>query len=106
MNVNALIAIGIMSLVTFALRALPFVIFRNKKTPKYVSYLGKFLPYSVMAMLVVYCLKGIQILEGNHGLPELISVAVVALLHIWKKNTVLSIVVGTACYMTLIRVMI
>lgn len=106
MNVNALIAIGIMSLVTFVLRALPFVIFRNKKTPKYVSYLGKFLPYSVMAMLVVYCLKGIQILEGNHGLPELISVAVVALLHIWKKNTVLSIVVGTACYMTLIRVMI
>lgn len=105
MDTHALIAIGIMAVVTYLLRAVPFVIFKSKATPAYVSYLGKYLPYAAMAMLVVYCLKDIQFLTGMHGVPEVISVIAVVLLHIWKKNTVLSVVVGTACYMILIRLM-
>lgn len=83
---------------------LPFVLF-PKGTPKIVLYLGDVLPYAVMGMLVVYCLKGIDFLDGTHGIPEVISVALVAILHKWKHSTILSILAGTICYMVLIRVM-
>jgi len=105
MNYLDALRVAIMAAVTFLLRLLPFIAFRTRKVPKYVEYLGNILPFSVMAMLVVYCLKGIDLLNGNHGIPELISVLVVAALHIWKKNTVLSVVLGTVCYMLLIRIM-
>ena len=86
------------------LRFLPFVLF-SKGTPKIILYLGDVLPYAVMGMLVVYCLKGIDFLDGTHGIPEVISVALVAILHKWKHSTILSILAGTICYMVLIRVM-
>lgn len=98
-------AVAIMAVVTYALRALPFIAFRNRQVPKYIEYLGKYLPFAVMAMLVVYCLKGIDLLSGNHGLPEIIAAAAVALLHIWKRNTIISVVAGTVLYMVLIRIM-
>jgi len=93
-----------MSVVTILIRFLPFLVFSGKKTPKFITYLGSVLPYSIMAMLVVYCLKNVSVTEAPHGLPELIAVIVVAGLHAWKKNTLLSIVVGTICYMVLVQV--
>lgn len=97
--------IVVMALVTALLRFLPFLIWNGKrKTPEVVLYLGKVLPYAIMAMLVVYCLKGVSVVTAPYGLPELIAVAVVAALHAWKRNTLLSIIVGTGVYMFLVQV--
>lgn len=94
-----------MAVVTAFLRFLPFLIWNGKrKTPAYILFLGKYLPYSIMGMLVVYCLKGVQILTFPHGLPEFLAVVAVILLHVWKKNTLLSIIGGTALYMILIQI--
>ena len=100
----ALVMILVIAFVTIALRFLPFFIFSgNKPVPKFVNYLGKVLPYSIMAMLVVYCLKGISFAKAPFGLPELISVAAVAILHVWRRNTLFSIICGTICYMVCIQ---
>lgn len=101
MDTRALILIIVMSLVTVLIRAIPFIVFNGKETPEYINYLGKYLPYSIIAMLVVYCIKSMSIIKSPHGLPELISIVIVALLHAWKRNTLLSIVVGTIVYMML-----
>lgn len=99
-----IITVAMCVLGTMATRFLPFIIFSDKRpTPKYVQYLGKALPAAVFGLLVVYCLKGVSVFSGSHGLPELIAVAVTAALHIWKKNMMLSIVGGTACYMLLVQ---
>ena len=96
--------IAIMALATMATRFLPFLIFgENRKTPQLVTYLGKVLPCAIMGMLVVYCLKDVSLTSAPFGLPELIGIAVVALLHIWKRNSLLSIGVGTVCYMLLVQ---
>lgn len=96
--------IAVMALVTAALRFLPFLLFGGgKKVPPFISYLGKVLPYAIMGMLVVYCLRNITVLQSPHGLPELLSVAVVAALHVWKRNSLLSIGAGTVCYMLLVQ---
>ena len=96
--------IAVIALVTAALRFLPFWIFRNnRETPPLISYLGQVLPYAIMGMLVVYCLKDISFLRAPYGLPELIACAVVATLHIWKRNSLLSIGGGTLCYMLLVQ---
>ena len=88
---------------TFLERALPFLIFGGREVPKIVRYLGRILPMAVMATLVVYCLRGTTFDAAGNFLPQLIAVAVVALLHLWRKNTFLSIVVGTAVYMVLVQ---
>ena len=99
-----LLVILVITVVTAALRFAPFFIFSSERpVPKFVSYLGRVLPYSIMAMLVVYCLKGISFEKAPFGLPELISVILVAVLHIWKRNTLLSIICGTICYMVCIQ---
>ena len=91
-------------LVTAATRFIPFLIFRKKEsTPAIITYLGQVLPCAIMGMLVVYCLKNIQLLSTPFGVPELIGCAVVAVLHIWKRNSLLSIGVGTVCYMILVQ---
>ena len=103
-NLHSALMIAVIALVTAALRFLPFLIFgENRKTPPLVAYLGKVLPYAIMGMLVVYCLKGIRITAFPFGIPELLSCAVVILLHIWKRNTLLSIGAGTVCYMLLVQ---
>ncbi|MDD6024259.1 MAG: branched-chain amino acid transporter permease [Oscillospiraceae bacterium] len=90
--------------VTAALRFLPFLAFPGgRKRPRIITYLGTVLPYGVMAMLVVYCLKNVSILASPHGIPELLGVAAVVVLHLWKKNTLLSIFGGTAFYMVLVQ---
>ena len=91
-------------LVTAATRFIPFLIFRKKEsTPAIITYLGQVLPCAIIGMLVVYCLKDIQFLHAPFGVPELIACGVVALLHIWKRNSLLSIGVGTVCYMLLVQ---
>lgn len=100
---DALLLILVMGAVTQLLRFLPFLVF-SKGTPKPVLYLGEVLPYSIMAMLVVYCLKNTSFLGASHGIPETISVLAVAALHKWKHNTLLSILLGTVCYMILVRI--
>lgn len=102
-NMHAMAAVLVMAGVTFLLRVLPFLIFGKRKTPSCIVFLGKFLPYSIMGMLVVYCLKGISFAKPPFGVPELLSCGLVILLHRWKRNTLLSIIGGTACYMLLIR---
>ena len=99
-----LLMVLVIAVVTASLRFLPFFMFSSERpVPKFVSYLGRVLPYSIMAMLVVYCLKGISFAKAPFGLPELISVILVAVLHIWKRNTLLSIICGTICYMVCIQ---
>lgn len=100
---HQILLVAIMAGVTMLLRFLPFLIFNGKETPKYVAYLGRVLPYSIMAMLVVYCLKNVSVLQAPFGVPELISVVVVAGLHAWKRNTLLSIICGTVCYMFMVQ---
>lgn len=96
--------IVVAALVTAATRFLPFLVFGSgKKTPDIIVYLGKVLPYAIMGMLVVYCLKDINFLVAPHGVPELLGCVAVAALHIWKRNTLLSIGCGTVFYMLLVQ---
>lgn len=98
---HVVLTIAVASLVTVGLRFLPFLIFSGKRqTPPVIAYLGKVLPYAVMGMLVVYCLKD---MTAPFGIPELLGCAAVALLHIWKRSTLLSIGGGTAVYMLLVN---
>lgn len=97
-----IMTIGIVVFGTMLTRFLPFLVFgRGKDTPKYIQYLGKILPAAVFGLLVVYCLKDVNVLSGSHGLPEAIAILVVVLLHLWKRQMLLSIAGGTVCYMLL-----
>lgn len=99
-----LITIGVVILGTVLTRFLPFLLFpAGKPTPKYIQYLGTVLPSAVFGLLVVYCLKNVSLFTGSHGLPELISIAVVTGLHVWKRQMLLSIAGGTVCYMLLVQ---
>ncbi len=89
---------------TMCTRFLPFIIFpADKATPPFINKLGKVLPYAVIGLLVVYCLKGVNITGGSYGLPELIAISVIVILHLWKKNTLISIGMGTLVYMFLVQ---
>ena len=100
----SLLIIVLVAITTFATRVIPFLLFpKGKEIPKTVQYLGKVLTPAIIGMLVVYCLKNTSILAHPYGIPEAISVLVVALLHIWKRNNLLSIGVGTVLYMVLIQ---
>ncbi len=89
---------------TMLTRFLPFFIFpAGKPTPKYIQYLGKALPAAIFGMLVIYCLKNINLLDGSHGIPEAISILLVIALHLWKRQMLLSIAGGTICYMLLVQ---
>lgn len=99
-----IITVAVAVLATLLTRFLPFILFpAGKPTPKYIQYLGKVLPAAVFGLLVIYCLKDVSILSGSHGLPELIALAAVAALHLWKRQMLLSIAGGTACYMLLVQ---
>lgn len=99
-----IITIATIVLGTLMTRFLPFLLFpAGKPTPRYIQYLGKVLPSAVFGLLVVYSLKDVSLLTGSHGIPELISVAVVIALHLWKRQMLLSIAGGTVCYMLLVQ---
>lgn len=96
-------AVAVMALVTALLRFLPFLTLGKREPPAWLDTLGKRLPYAIMGMLVVYCLKDVSVLTLGGWLPALIACAVVAGLYIWRRNTLLSIVAGTVCYMILVQ---
>ena len=101
---HSILIIVIGCIVTAITRFLPFLIFRkNAKTPAIIDHLGKVLPFAIMGMLVVYCLKDVTLLSAPYGIPELLGCATVALLHVWKRNTLLSIGGGTVLYMILVQ---
>ncbi len=101
---HSVLIILLVALTTLATRAIPFILFpEGKKVPKAVEYLGKVLPPAVIGMLVVYCFKSVNPLGYPYGMPEFIAGAVVVFLHVWKRNNLLSIGVGTILYMVLIQ---
>ena len=96
--------IAMMSVGTLATRFLPFILFpANKEVPPYMLYLGRILPYPVMGLLIVYCLRDVSITAKPYALPEAIAIIFIALLHLWRKNTMLSIAFGTVFYMLLVQ---
>ncbi len=98
------ITIALCAVGTMLTRYLPFLVFSDKKpTPRYIQYLGKALPSAIFGMLVIYCLKDVSLLTGNHALPEGIAIAVTIALHVWKRQMLLSIAGGTVCYMLLVQ---
>ncbi len=103
-DLHAIATVAVVALVTAGLRFLPFLIFNeHRTTPPLIAYLGQVLPFAIMGMLVIYCLKDVTLTSGNFGIPELLGCAAVALLHIWKRSTLLSIGVGTVFYMLLVQ---
>ena len=101
---GAIAAIAVMAVVTFLTRALPFLLFdRGSSPPKLVLYLGRVLPPAIIAMLIIYCLKDLSFLSLGGWAPQLISVAAVVALHLWKHNNLLSIFGGTILYMALVQ---
>lgn len=101
---NSLIIILIVALCTLLTRALPFVIFGGKRNvPRVVGYLGRVLPPAIMAILVVYCMKGVNFKGPTYGMTEIVAALIVIILHLWRKNTLLSIGAGTVCYMFLVH---
>lgn len=102
---HSLVLVIVMGIVTMILRFLPFLVFSNN-TPAPILYLGKVLPYSIMAMLVVYCLRNIDFLSGSHGIAEVSATILVIVLHKWKHNTLFSILFGTLFYMFIVQVIL
>ena len=99
-----IITIALMGLSVMLTRFLPFILFPSEKhTPRFVRFLGRYLPSAVFGMLVVYCLKDVKLTAVTHGLPELIGIAVTVILHLWRKNMMLTIAGGTIAYMVLIQ---
>lgn len=99
-----IITIALCAAGTMLTRFLPFILFSPKRPlPKYIRYLGQALPAAIFGMLVVYCLKDVNIFSGGHGVPELISIALTAALHLWKRSMLLSIAGGTVLYMLLVQ---
>ena len=102
-DLHSVLIVAVTAGVTILLRFLPFFIFGEKKTPEFLDYLGKFLQYAIMDMLVVYCLKSVSFVAAASWVPAAIGVTVVVLLHVWKRNTLISIVGGTICYMIMVQ---
>lgn len=99
-----IITVAMVVLGTVLTRFLPFLLFpAGKPTPKYIQYLGKYLPSAVFGLLVIYSLKNVSLVSGSHGIPELVSIALVVGLHLWKRQMLLSIAGGTVCYMLLVQ---
>ena len=99
-----ILTILVIVLGTMLTRFLPFLLFpAEKTTPKAIHHLGNVLPGAVFGLLVVYCLKNVSLFTGSHGFPELISIALVVVLHLWKRQMLLSIAGGTVCYMLLVQ---
>ena len=99
-----IITVAMVVLATMLTRFIPFLIFpEGKPVPKYVQYLGKVLPPAVFGLLIIYCLKNVSIFSGSHSIPELISIILVIVLHLWKRQMLLSIAGGTVCYMLLVQ---
>lgn len=101
---QSIIFFGIIAIATIFTRMLPFAIFPDhKETPKYISYLGDVLPFTIIGMLIIYCLKDVSFVTSPFGIPELIGIFITVILHLWKNNALLSISSGTIIYMILVQ---
>lgn len=101
-----IMVIAVMAAVTILLRFLPFIVFdHGEQLPGWISYLGKVLPPAIMSMLLIYCLRNIDLAGGSHGIPELICVGVAMIIHNRKGNTLLSIGVSTILYMIIVQML-
>ena len=101
---HAIIVIAVMGLAVLATRIVPVLVFgRGEKVPEFILYLGRVVPYTAMGLLIVYCLRDMPVLEAPHGLPEIIALAVVTGTYLWRRNTIFSVVIGTALYMFLVQ---
>ena len=101
---HAIIVIAVMGLAVLATRIVPVLVFgRGEKVPEFILYLGRVVPYAAMGLLIVYCLRDMPVLEAPHGLPEIIALAVVTGTYLWRRNTIFSVVIGTALYMFLVQ---
>ena len=102
---QCIFTIAVCTAATMLTRFLPFLIFSSKKQqpPGIVRYLGRVLPAAIFGMLIVYCLKGVCLSAGSHGIPEAIAIAVTIALHQWKHQTLVSIAGGTLCYVLLVQ---
>ena len=99
-----ILIVAVVSLVTVAIRFLPFIVFReSENVPESITYLGRALPSAVMGMLVIYCLKDISFTAAPYGIPELVCAALTAGAYLWKKDTSISVVIGTVLYMLMIQ---
>lgn len=100
---QARLTVAVVALVTALIRFLPFIVWSgNRKTPVIIENLGKVLPYAVMGMLVVYCLKNVSFSSAEGFVPELIACFCVGITYVWRRNTLVSIVCGTLCYMLMV----
>ncbi|MDD7306529.1 MAG: AzlD domain-containing protein [Peptoniphilaceae bacterium] len=106
MTREAWITILIPAIITFLLRATPFIFFSKKEVPEIILYIGKYLPFAMMGLLVVFALKGINFLSYPFGIPEAICVVTVILLHLWKRNMLISIGGGTILYMFIVQTLV
>ena len=97
------LTVAVIALVTAMLRFLPFLVFRKGNVPRWIERLGDLLPYAIMGMLVVYCLKEVRFDHLGGFMPQLLACAVVTGLHLWRRNTLLSIVCGTVTHMLLVQ---
>lgn len=103
-NGYSFLIILIMTVITFSLRATPFILFRKTgKTPGIITYLGNGLPPAVIAMLIIYCFRNVAVFAYPFGLPEALAAFLVVILHLWKRNNLLSILGGTCVYMLLVQ---
>ncbi len=101
---QSVVTILIIAAATFLIRGIPFILFPgHKKTPEYVTYLSNVLPAAIIGMLVIYCMKGASFASFPYAIPEIISITVVVMIHLWKRNTLLSIGGGTIIYMLLVQ---
>ena len=101
---HAMIVIAVMGLAVLSTRIVPVLIFgRGERVLEFILYLGRVVPYTAMGLLIVYCLRDVPVMDAPHGLPEIISLAVVTVTYIWKRNTILSVVIGTALYMFFVQ---
>ncbi len=98
--------IAVIALCTALIRFLPFLVFPAGRTPAFITYLGRVLPYAAIGMLVVYCLRHLGFQAAARFVPEVVAGALVVLSYLWRRSTILSIAAGTACYMILVRVMV
>lgn len=102
-TLNMLITIAVIALATFATRALPFMYFGSREPPAMLSTIEKNLPPMILLLLVIFCLKDVQWFAAPYGIPELFTIGVVAGLHFWKRNAMLSIFTGTVLYMVFVQ---
>lgn len=102
--IRGVLIVAAMAAGTMITRFLPFILFpAGKETPRFVDFLGKTLPFATMGLLVVYCLKGVDMMAAPHGLPELFAILLIVILHRRKGNSLLSIGAGTIFYMVLVQ---